>query len=161
MDEVPNIFLPMVFTVFIPNLSTLRILIEEGSSDNVLYFKIFIKLDLTKQYLKPCEGQSLLVFKESSTRPCKWIYLSITLRAGNRRKKVKTCFFVVPSDNVYNSILNRPFMAPLDVVASYVHMKLKCNYDQSWHQWSFSYIIWGIKEVCSSHHRPQKECRGG
>lgn len=37
------------------------------------------------------------------------------------------CFFGVPCKNVYNCIIVCPFLTSLDIVASHVHMKLKCH----------------------------------
>ena len=38
---------------------------------------------------------------------------------------VHTCFFVIPRENAYNTILGRSFLTALDAVASPVHFKLK------------------------------------
>lgn len=51
------------------------ILVDDGSSCNLIYFRIFTKLDLKEQDLRSCEDQSLLASNDYSTHPCIHMYL--------------------------------------------------------------------------------------
>lgn len=119
-----NVTLSLIVTVTIVNHFVSWILIDDESSCNY-YFRIFIELGLRKQYMRLCEGQSLVMFNDSSFCLCGHVYLSISLGEGNNNRIMNVCFSVISCKNVYNDILGRPFLAALDVMASPVHLKIK------------------------------------
>lgn len=102
-----------------------RCLIDEGGSVDILYQDAFEKLVLWKTNSNPYEGTELQGFNRSSTRPWGYINLDVTFD----ERTIETTFLVVPVMSVYNSILGRPTLAALDVVALTVHLKMKYNGD--------------------------------
>lgn len=70
VDGTPNEKLLLIIIDITVNHFVSRILIDDESYCNQVYFGIFTKLDLRKQKLWACEVQSLIVFNDSSPRPC-------------------------------------------------------------------------------------------
>lgn len=75
VDGIPNVALPLIITSIIANHCVSGILVDDGSSCNLIYFRIFTKLDLKEQDLRSCKDQSLLAFNDYSTHPCRHMYL--------------------------------------------------------------------------------------
>lgn len=123
MDETPKATLSLVVTTTMVNHSVLGILIDDRSSCNLMYLKIFKELMLHLQDLKPYEGRSLLAFNNFSTQPCGEMNLSISFGEGKNMRNVNVFFLVLPCESVYNDILRRWFVLTLDIIASTVHLK--------------------------------------
>lgn len=101
------------------------ILVDGGSSCDLMYLKILMKLRLSKLDLKPLWGQN-------SSRVQGLLYESMQMYRsiisfGVRKSKriVGIFFFVISCELVYNGILGRSFLATLHVVVSPVHLKMK------------------------------------
>lgn len=69
VDGTPNAAYPPIVTSTISNHLVLGILIDDGSSCDQMYLRIFMKLVLHIQDLKSYEGRSLLALNGSLTRP--------------------------------------------------------------------------------------------
>lgn len=87
------------------------------------------------QDLKPCEEMNILAFDDSTTRPCGWVDMIVSLKEGEDKRSTNIYFLVVPCESVFKGFLGRPFVATLDVVASPVHLKMKYpnNGETSYH----------------------------
>lgn len=87
------------------------------------------------QDLKPCEEMNILAFDDSTTRPCGWVDMIVSLREGEDKRSINIYFLVVPCESVFKGFLGRPFITTLDVVASPVHLKMKYpdNGETSYH----------------------------
>lgn len=127
VDGSSNAILPLIITIIIANQYVFGVLVDDESSCDLIYFEILARLGLRLQDLKSCKEQSLLTFKNSSTRPCEQIYLLVTLGKWSGRKTTSVYFFVIPCESAYNDILGQSFFIALDVVSSLVHFKLKCH----------------------------------
>lgn len=103
----------------------LGILIDNGSSYDVMYTNVFINLGLHDRNLIPYESENLLAFNYSTTHPGRVVELSVSIKEGNDEKIVTVYFLVIPSRSVYNCILRRYFLVTLVVVASIIHLKMK------------------------------------
>lgn len=69
VDEISDVDLPFVINATISNHSISGILVDDRSSYNLIYLKIFAQLGIRPKYLKPYIDQSLLAFNDSSTHP--------------------------------------------------------------------------------------------
>lgn len=67
VHDVSNVMLLLVITATIENYLGSRILINDGSSCNIMYPDIFRKLGLCEWDLRSYKGGNLLTFNDSST----------------------------------------------------------------------------------------------
>lgn len=68
---------------------------------------------------------NILAFNDSTTRPCGWVDIIVSLGEGEEKRSANIYFLVVPCESVFKGFLGRPFIATLDMVASPVHLKIK------------------------------------
>lgn len=83
VEGTHNTTLSLVTTATIENHIVSRILIGDGSSCDMMYIRIFMKLGLHKQYLKLCEGKNLIAFYRFS------------LGGGKENRTISVQFLVV------------------------------------------------------------------
>ncbi|MCI07920.1 hypothetical protein A2U01_0028990, partial [Trifolium medium] len=105
-----------------------RILVDEGSSYDIIYEELFTKLGLKKENLAPYHNTYLQGFIGAITRPWGFVDLLVTFGEGeivNSERTVDVQFFVDPCKSVYNCILGRPTLASLRVLLPIVHLKIK------------------------------------
>lgn len=121
--------LPLVVNATITNHSILGILINDGSSHDLVYLAILMKLGLYGRDSKSRGGIILLIFNDYLTRPCKVVYLLVSFGEGKNMRTVNMHFLIVPSDSIYNNILWRSFLETLRDVASTYHMEMKYHND--------------------------------
>lgn len=125
VDEIPNVTLPLIITTTIVNHFISGMLMDDESSFNLIYLRVFTELGLSKQDIEPCEIQSLIAYNDSSTRPYGQIDLLVCLREERNKITMSDCFFVIPYGSVYNDILGRSFLATLYTLAFTAHLKMK------------------------------------
>nr|XP_009397040.1 PREDICTED: uncharacterized protein LOC103981980 [Musa acuminata subsp. malaccensis] len=112
----------LVIMARIANAQVKRIMIDTGSSADVLYLDAFQKLGLTKESLKPI-CSALTGFTGDSVSPLGTVTLPLTLGVPPRTKTVMSTFLVVDLPVAYNAILGRPTLNKIrDVVSTYHQM---------------------------------------
>ncbi|XP_064991040.1 uncharacterized protein LOC135628347 [Musa acuminata AAA Group] len=114
----------LVITARIANAQVRRIMIDTGSSADVLYFDAFHKLGLVREALEPM-CSALTGFTGDSISPLGAITLPLTLGSPPRSKIVITTFLVVDLPTAYNAILGRPTLNKIRVVVSTYHRMVK------------------------------------
>nr|XP_009392282.1 PREDICTED: uncharacterized protein LOC103978276 [Musa acuminata subsp. malaccensis] len=114
----------LVIMARIANAQVRRIMIDTGSSANVLYLDAFQKLGLTKESLKPI-CSALTGFTGDSVSPLGTVTLPLTLGASPRTKMVMSTFLVVDLPATYNAILGRPTLNKIRAVVSTYHQTVK------------------------------------
>lgn len=144
MDVTPNMTLTLVVTTSINNHSVSRIIIDDGSSCDLMYLRVLMRLGLRMNNFKSCESRNLLAFNDSLTHPCGTIDLTTSSREGKNKRIVKLSFLIIPCESVYNEILERWFMAELYAVASIDHLKMK------YHNRSGKDVI-TVDDLCGDH----------
>lgn len=115
----------MVIIIIIANFNISWVLIDGGSSYDIMYSNHFEKLWLKKEKLWHYEGSRLRAFNGTITYPRGYVKLMVIMGNGKSTNIVNSQFLMVPCKNVYNSIMDKPFAITLDTVASSVHLKLK------------------------------------
>lgn len=115
----------MVIYTTITRFDISHILIDGGSSCDIMYLELFEKMGLKKKNLWSYEGFDLQVFSNTMTRL--WGYIKLMIYIGNKKnnKTVDLQFVVVPYKSIYNCILGSPFGETLDGVTCSIHLKLK------------------------------------
>lgn len=116
---------PLVITTTIRQFDVSQILIVGGSSCDIMYSKLFKKMNLERGNLLPCEGSNLQAFNGTTT--CPWGYVEMVISVDDRKdvRSVIFKFLIVSCKSIHNCILERLFVVMLDVVASPIHLKIK------------------------------------
>ncbi|XP_065050245.1 uncharacterized protein LOC103972544 [Musa acuminata AAA Group] len=108
----------------IANAQVRRIMVDTGSSADILYFDAFQKLSLSGDNMKPIFS-ALTRFTSDSISPLGAITLPLTLGAPPRSKTVMTTFLVIDLPAAYNVILGRPTLNKIRVVVSTYYQTVK------------------------------------
>ncbi|RRT75492.1 hypothetical protein B296_00020988, partial [Ensete ventricosum] len=96
----------LVVSVSISNARVKRVMIDIGSSANVLYFDTLQKLGLTTTDLSPMSS-TLTVSTGGSIAPLGMTILLVTIRQEPKSKTMMVTFMVVNLLSTYNTILGR------------------------------------------------------
>ncbi|XP_057972841.1 uncharacterized protein LOC131160992 [Malania oleifera] len=101
-----------------------RILIDNRSSANIMFWSVLVGMKIGKERLKPV-STPLVGFGGDTVHPLGTITLPVTI--GTTLQQVTTLieFLVVDRPSVYNVILGRPFLNAVRVVTSTYYLKVK------------------------------------
>lgn len=104
---VPHDNDPMVVTLQILNWDAKRVLIDPGSSTDILYYDAFEKLGLAPEQLQPSKG-TLAGFTGEQVHVRGYVTLKTTFGSGENAKTIKVKYLVINAPNSYNIIIERP-----------------------------------------------------
>ncbi|GAU18714.1 hypothetical protein TSUD_80020 [Trifolium subterraneum] len=121
----PNFQISLLVRAKMANFDVRRILVDQGSSCDIMYLGLFKVLQLTEENLVPYVGSDLQGFNGSTTKPWGYVDLIVTFGENKAMKSVKVKFLVVDCPSLYNCIIGRPTLAELFAVSSTIHLKLK------------------------------------
>ncbi|XP_065004118.1 uncharacterized protein LOC135636357 [Musa acuminata AAA Group] len=107
----------LVISARIANAQVRRIMVDSGSSADILYWEAFQKLGLVKENMKPV-CSTLTGFIGASISSLGVITLPLTLGVFPKTKTVMTSFLVVDLPTAYNAILGRPTLNKIRAVIS-------------------------------------------
>ncbi|XP_028071749.1 uncharacterized protein LOC114274078 [Camellia sinensis] len=111
----------LIVTVGVANkFDVKRVLIDQGSAADIMYYELFKKLGLSEQHLTP--ATSPLVGFNSQTE---WPLGRITLPIIAKSKVVSVDFLVVNTPSPYNAILGRPWIHQMEAVPSTYHQLVR------------------------------------
>ncbi|GFY86564.1 hypothetical protein Acr_05g0002030 [Actinidia rufa] len=127
-DDLRGLHLPhddaLVVSAVIANFNVQRILIDSGSSADILFISAFEKMKIGLDKLHPFHTP-LIGFGGNTTHPLGWINLPITLGTEPQQTTVWQDFIVVDCPSPYNSILGRPTLGRIKAITSTYHLKMK------------------------------------
>ncbi|GAV60071.1 hypothetical protein CFOL_v3_03602, partial [Cephalotus follicularis] len=98
---------PVVVTLLVELLTMKRILINSGSSADILYKHAFDQLRIPADQLKPVKTP-LVGFTGETIHPLGSINLSVVAGTAPRQTQVEMTFLVVDTPSPYNAIVGRP-----------------------------------------------------
>ncbi|GAV87002.1 hypothetical protein CFOL_v3_30428, partial [Cephalotus follicularis] len=98
---------PVVVTLMVELFTMKRILIDSGSSADILYKHAFDQLRIPADQLKPVKTP-LVGFTGETIHPLGSINLSVVAGTAPRQTQVETTFLVVDTPSPYNAIVGRP-----------------------------------------------------
>ncbi|XP_068486579.1 uncharacterized protein [Phaseolus vulgaris] len=115
---------PMVISVVTARRRVHRVLVDQGSSADVMFWSTFNKLQLSPNLLRPYTG-CLYGFARDQVEVQGYLELRTTFtdRTTSRTKSIR--YLVVNANSAYNILLGRPALNRLRAVASTRHMKMK------------------------------------
>ncbi|GAV67514.1 hypothetical protein CFOL_v3_11019, partial [Cephalotus follicularis] len=98
---------PVVVTLLVELFTMKRILIDSGSSADILYKHAFHQLRIPADQLKPVKTP-LVGFAGETIHPLGSINLSVVVGTAPRQTQVEMIFLVVDTPSPYNAIVGRP-----------------------------------------------------
>uniref|UniRef100_A0A2N9FF19 Integrase catalytic domain-containing protein n=1 Tax=Fagus sylvatica TaxID=28930 RepID=A0A2N9FF19_FAGSY len=127
-DDTRNIHHPhddaLVVTLTIAGFITRRVLIDNGSSADIIYLPAYQQMKIHKEQLKPIDIP-LVGFTGDKVKPLRVV--SLTIEAGTYPKQARTSvkFLVVDCPSAYNVIIGRPTLNKLRAVTSTYHLLVR------------------------------------
>jgi hypothetical protein len=127
-DDARNIHHPhddaLVVTLTIAGFITRRVLIDNGSSADIIYLPAYQQMKIDKEQLKPIDIP-LVGFTGDKVKPLGVV--SLTIEAGTYPKQARTSvkFLVVDCPSAYNVIIGRPTLNKLRAVTSTYHLLVR------------------------------------
>ena len=97
----------IVITLLIDNYSTRRVLVDNGSSADILYYPAFQHMNLRREQLRPVYSP-LIGFGVMKVQPVGTISLLVVVGAYPQQVTRNVNFLVVDCSSSYNAIIGRP-----------------------------------------------------
>ncbi|XP_021757953.1 uncharacterized protein LOC110722989 [Chenopodium quinoa] len=114
---------PLVLITKINGADIKRVLVDGGSSANVLFVQAFNEMNIGRQYLKPV-SYPVIGFNGSTVRPEGSVVLPVKLGDGPQARDVMAEFLVVDVKSAYNAIIGRPIIHDMQVVVSTYYLAI-------------------------------------
>jgi len=123
-DVVPHDNDPIVISLVTAGRTVHRVLVDQGSSADVMFWTTFEKLQLSPDQLRPYGG-CLYGFSGDQVEVRGYIELRTTFTDGLASRTEKIRYLVVNALSAYNILLGRPTLNRTGAVPSTRHMKVK------------------------------------
>ena len=123
-DVVPHDNDPVVISVVTAGRKVHRVLVDQGSSADVMFWSTFNKLQLSPDLLRPYTG-CLYGFADNPVEVRGYLELRTTFTDGAASRTESIRYLVVNANSAYNILLGRPALNRLRAVSSTRHMKMK------------------------------------
>ncbi|XP_065619746.1 uncharacterized protein LOC136063370 [Quercus suber] len=114
----------IVITLLIADYKTRRVLIDNGSSADILYYPTSQQMRLGRDRLRQASS-SLVGFGGMKIQPVGSISLPVTVEAYLQQVTKKVNFLVVDCSSSYNAITGRPTLNRWKAVTSTYHLSVK------------------------------------
>jgi hypothetical protein len=127
-DDYVGVSLPhtdaLVVTLTIANYQTRQILVDTGSSTDILFKSVFDYMGVPREKVVPVSCH-LLGFAGEKVLPLGSIDLPITAKTYPRQKVTMVKFMIVDRISTYNAIIGRTALNDLKAVTSTPHLSMK------------------------------------
>ncbi|XP_068503739.1 uncharacterized protein [Phaseolus vulgaris] len=115
---------PIVISLITAGRTVHRVLVDQGSSADVMFWPTFERLQLSTDQLRPYGG-CLYGFAGDQVEVRGYIELRTTFTDGAASRTEKIKYLVVNAPSAYNILLGRPTLNRIGAVPSTRHMKVK------------------------------------
>ena len=115
---------PLVIRVVVANKTVHRVLIDNGSSADIIFASAFDKMDIGREKLEPVNTH-LQGFSGEKVLPLGLIQLVLTLGDPPCQAMTAARFLVVDAPSAYNTLLSRPSLNAIKAIPSAYHMMIK------------------------------------
>ncbi|KAK3013084.1 hypothetical protein RJ639_008975 [Escallonia herrerae] len=115
---------PLVIIIKARNFEVKRVLVDNGSSAEILFYDAFRKMNILTDRLQKMDSP-LYGFSNHSVAVEGIIALSVTIGTPPTQANLMLDFMVVKVPSAYNAILGRPTLNQLQAVVSTYHLKMK------------------------------------
>ena len=123
-DIVPHDNDPIMVSLVMAGRMVYRVLVDQGSSTDVMFWPTFEKLQLSPDQLRPYGG-CLYGFAGDQVEVRGYIELRTMFMDGSASRTEKIRYLVVNAPSAYNILLGRPTLNRIGGVPSTRHMKVK------------------------------------
>jgi len=114
----------LVINLAIADFNTRRVLVDNGSSANILYYPAFQQMRINREQLMPSDIP-LVGFGGIKFMPVGSIALSVTIGTYPQQITKDATFLVVDCSSAYNAIIGWPTLNTWRAVTSIYHLLLK------------------------------------
>ncbi|XP_045791855.1 uncharacterized protein LOC123886594 [Trifolium pratense] len=129
LEVAPHDDDPLVIQVQILNCDVKRVLIDSGSSADIMYWEAFKAMQLAEEQLQPYAG-ALVGFSGEQVDVMGYASLLTTFGEGNNAKTIKVRYLVVKTPfTSYNIIIGRPAFNTLGAAMSTLYLAIKYPLD--------------------------------
>ncbi|XP_072084746.1 uncharacterized protein [Arachis hypogaea] len=115
---------PVVISIQLGDLIVRKVLLDPGSSADILFFTTFQKMKLSTNILQPYSGE-LVGFSGERVPVMGSVWLQTTLGEQPLSKTQDVQYLVVDCFSPYNVILGRPFLNKFTAIVSTFHLCVK------------------------------------
>ena len=115
---------PLVVRAVVANKTVHRVLIDNGSSTDIIFAPAFDKMGIGKEKLEPVNTH-MRGFSGEKVLPLGSIQLVLTLGDPPCQATTMERFLVVDAPSSYNMLLGRPSLSAIKVIPSTYHMMIK------------------------------------
>ncbi|KAJ1398071.1 Aspartic peptidase domain superfamily [Sesbania bispinosa] len=115
---------PMVIEMTMVRYKVQRVLVDQGSSTDVLSWNAIEKLQISHEWLLPFSG-SLIGFAGNFVEVRGYVNLLTTFRDKGHEKVVWVKYLVINAPSSYNIIIGRATLNALGAIVSTVHLTMK------------------------------------
>ena len=115
---------PLVIRVVIANKTIHKVLVDNGSSANIIFASAFDKMGIGREKLEPVSAY-LRGFSGEKVLPLGLIQLVLTLGDPPCQASITIRFLIVDAPSAYDMLLGRPALNTIRVVPSAYHMVIK------------------------------------
>lgn len=127
-DEKMGISLPhddaLVITLTVANHAVHRILVNNKSSSDILYWPMLQQMKINQDMMKPIHTP-LVGFVRERVQRMGVVTLPVTTGTSLRQATVMRNFLIVDQPSAYNAIIGRPTLKKLRAITSTHHLKMK------------------------------------
>lgn len=114
----------LVVTMLIANYTTQRILIDNGSLADILFWEAYEKMGIGPGQLRPAP-MTLKGFSSKTVQPVGSFTLPVTVGSSPSTTTTMTDFLVVRTRSTYNAIIGHPTLNAIKAITSTYHLKVK------------------------------------
>lgn len=107
------------------NFDVCRILVDIGSSVDIMYSQLFKTPQPNESHLTPYARSYFQGFNGTTNKPWGYVELLITFGEKEAVRQVKICFLAINYGSLYDCVLGRPTQAELTSVPFTVPLKMK------------------------------------
>ena len=118
----------MLIIAAMVNAEVTRILVDQGTSANILFREAFDKLELNNSNIGTY-FEELIRFTKEKIRLVGYVPIHITLRTKPMSKTLKVEILVINCSSTYNAIIGHPTLNQLGAIVSTNHLTMKFSYD--------------------------------
>ena len=115
---------PLVIKAIVANKPIHRVLVDNGSSTDIIFASSFDKMDIGREKLEPVNA-CLRGFLGERVLPLGSVQLVLTLGDPPCQATTTVRFLIVDAPSAYNMLLGRPSLNAIRVVPSACHMVIK------------------------------------
>nr|KYP72760.1 hypothetical protein KK1_005361 [Cajanus cajan] len=115
---------PIVVSTIVMGYNVKRVLVDQGSSTDIMFWEAFIGMRIPTDRLMPYVG-TLVGFAGDQVTARGYADLETTFGQGDHMKTITVRYLVVNAQSSYSMLLGRPTLNKLGAVISTPHLKVK------------------------------------